>query len=757
VSRLNKLSALALACGAVFAAQAAEPAAVDRVMGGGLRQLVHESEVADARLPAHLKRYLHSAQSDVLVHVHLKEGTDGHLQRLPLAAAGLKVTAVSAIDARHVEGYVSLRDARALAGLDAVRSLGVLHKPMTFAGRVQSQAVALEKADKVQEKGIDGTGIRVGALSDSYDACHNPCHHAADDVASGDLPPDVDVLEDLPEGTGTDEGRAMLQLVYDLAPGSKLGFATAFNGLVDFSNNILSLRTDFGADVITDDVIYFEEPMFSDGLVARAVDKVTDKGAAYFSSAGNNGIEAYEADYTPISWSEALATEAAGLTNLKFEQIPKDMRPQSFHVFSGSTTQGNRMALSNIVTVVGEAQFDFQWDEPFNVDKVKTDYDFFIFDAKGNWIDPNSNDLVSYTTDDNVKTDQALEYADLNADPDHVLGDIAQSNYQIVIGKMNKGPAEHIKYVAVNALAVSRYQGAASIWGHTAAAGGQSVAATYYAIPVFPEDFSAAGPTTILFDTDGNRLPKPDIRKVPQITAADGVDNTFFGDDRDGDGPPNFFGTSAAAPDAAGVAALVLQAAGGPGSMKPAKVYSVMQQTAHPIPLPNKRDRAHADAGPVTFQVHGDWTRWSEYFELLLDKKATGNVASVELDSTGTHNLLFNTVLTRFYLGSSHGVKRDDITYSVTDDGHKSVMAFAPGSFKPGEHFHFGNSVYDPLQLQTGEDADRMRGMTVKVTMEDGTIYNGTVEAQEPMGINRVTGAGLIDAKAAVAAVRNAD
>jgi hypothetical protein len=201
----------------------------------------------------------------------------------------------------------------------------------------------------------------------------------------------------------------------------------------------------------------------------------------------------------------------------------------------------------------------------------------------------------------------------------------------------------------------------------------------------------------------------------------------------------------------------VLQAAGGPGSLAPADLYAVIQQTATPIPLPNKRDRSHAKAGPVTLSIHGDWTRWSNYFELTLDKKASSNVASIVLNTTDTYHLLFNTILTRFYLGDSHGVQRDDITYTVDDDGHKAHLEFAAGSFMPGEHFHFGDSVYDPTQLQTQEDADRMRGMTIKVTMEDGTVYKGTVDAQEPMAVNRFTGAGLVNAKAAVAAVTKGD
>jgi hypothetical protein len=140
--------------------------------------------------------------------------------------------------------------------------------------------------------GVDGTGVTVGVLSDSF----NCLGGAAADVASDDLSP-VTVLQELPNcGTGTDEGRAMLQLVHDVAPGASLTFATAFTGQAGFASNILSLHA-AGARVIVDDVIFFAEPMFQDGIIAQAADTVSVAGVSYFSAAFNNARHSYQSPF----------------------------------------------------------------------------------------------------------------------------------------------------------------------------------------------------------------------------------------------------------------------------------------------------------------------------------------------------------------------------------------------------------------------------------------------------------------------------
>ena len=94
---------------------------------------------------------------------------------------------------------------------------------------------------------------------------------------------------------GTDEGRAMLQIVHDLAPDARLCFATAFSGEIGFAENIRALADPDGrckADVIVDDVGYFAAPFFGDDIIGDAVDDVVASGATYFSSAGNDGDQA---------------------------------------------------------------------------------------------------------------------------------------------------------------------------------------------------------------------------------------------------------------------------------------------------------------------------------------------------------------------------------------------------------------------------------------------------------------------------------
>ncbi|HEX6833915.1 MAG TPA: S8 family serine peptidase, partial [Rudaea sp.] len=147
-------------------------------------------------------------------------------------------------------------------------------------------------------------------------------------------------------------------------------------------------------------------------------------------------------------------------------------------------------------------------------------------------------------------------------------------------GASGIGPAEYFTYNAVTTK------------GHATAKGCNGTAAYSVFRANLPESFTSPGPATILFDKNANRLATPQIRQVPVVAAADAGNTSSFpstaassDSPSDSDANPNFSGTSAAAPHAAAIAALVLQSRGGPGSVTPAQMRTILTTNVFPHDL----------------------------------------------------------------------------------------------------------------------------------------------------------------------------
>jgi hypothetical protein len=159
-----------------------------------------------------------------------------------------------------------------IAGLGTTRMIFPERAVATMSGSVGEQvAVALQSSVARTNFGINGTGYRVGVISDSINDTRGGTILAGlltgcTDQTSGDLPTSMRIIDAGPGGN-TDEGNGMAQLIYDVAPGCNISFASAFTGYFTFATNIGLLHTDIvaPADVICDDVIYFDEPMYQDG------------------------------------------------------------------------------------------------------------------------------------------------------------------------------------------------------------------------------------------------------------------------------------------------------------------------------------------------------------------------------------------------------------------------------------------------------------------------------------------------------------
>ncbi|MEO1384841.1 MAG: hypothetical protein AAFV78_16590, partial [Bacteroidota bacterium] len=217
---------------------------------------------------------------------------------------------------RVINGWIDIESIPAICNMTDVLAVQAVHRPLMDIGSTTSQGdIAQESDDARTAFSVNGSGSKVGVLSDSYDNLVG----ASGGVTSGDLPgtgnPNgfttaVQVVQDLASG-GSDEGRAMLEIVHDVAPGADLAFATASGGIATFANNILALET-ANCDVIVDDITYLTDAIFQDGLVAQAVDTVTARGSVYFSSAGNRGTESYEGNWTSFGAFTILGVDYNG-------------------------------------------------------------------------------------------------------------------------------------------------------------------------------------------------------------------------------------------------------------------------------------------------------------------------------------------------------------------------------------------------------------------------------------------------------------
>lgn len=494
-------------------------------------------------------------QGKVTVDVH------GRLTPTLLAhARRVGATLVSAVPQSHaVRLRVALSRVEDLAASPDLTFIAPASEPELATGRVDSEGDTTHRAKLARSAfRVNGTGAKIGVLSDGVKSL-------ATSQASGDLGP-VTVLPGQAGPADGDEGTAMLEIVHDLAPGAQLYFATAWNSEASFAQNIRNLRS-AGANIIIDDVQYYDESPFQDGPVARAVNDVTASGALYFSSAGNEGnlddrtSGVWEGDFAPSTTSGPLGIFA-------------DFDPTA------------AVQIYNPVALIPSSHpATLHWADPYG--GSANDYDLYLFDAAKNIIGVSNN----YQTGTQDPYEQLVVPGSQNGGTAGRSIGVARFSGQarFMHLSLNRG-----RFASSGTL--TAYATAGQTSGHNAAVNAFSVAATPAARahspgePVGPypnpftrsnvsETFTSDGPRRMFYAADGTPYTPGNftssggiVRRKPDITAADGVATTVS---KPGLNP--FFGTSAAAPHAAAIAALLLNARPG---ITPAQVRTRLTSTA---------------------------------------------------------------------------------------------------------------------------------------------------------------------------------
>ena len=427
-----------------------------------------------------------------------------------------------------IRAQLPLRAMERLAALDAIRTIRPADEAVTRKDNT-SEGVGAHRANSARTTHrVDGTGIGIGVLSDGV-------RSLADRQASGDLPARVAVLPGQ-AGRG-DEGTALLEIVHDLAPGAELYFATGFGGQAQMAANIEAL-CEAGANVIVDDIGYTNEAAFQDDIVAQGVNAAVAGGCDFFTAGGNDGNLTYgttgvwEGDY------------AAG-TSLIVDGETLGVR----HDFGGGV-EANAVSGS---AFIGVSAIVLQWADPLGASA--NDYDLFLVNEDG--------DVVASSTDTQDGTQDPIE---------SILSPIFDfSGLGVVVVKASGSD----RYLRVHAFdGRLGIQTAGNLYGHSAAENAVSVAMVDVRTAagsgnVFNGTESVRtdnsdGPRRIFFRPDGTAitagnfsstggklLQKPDLTAATCVTTATPGFSTFCG-------------TSAAAPHAAAIGALMLEAAGGP-------------------------------------------------------------------------------------------------------------------------------------------------------------------------------------------------
>lgn len=510
--------------------------------------------------------------------------------------------------------------------------------------------------------GTNGSGVTVGVISVSGNALGG----LAQDIANGFLPKNTTVLSD-PSGISTDEGRAMAQMVHGIAPGAaiRLAYATGTGNGQDLADAI-NLLVRNGAKVIVDDISVFADRVYQEGgPVAKAIDGAAAQGVTFVTSAANVGANYYE---------HALSLGQTTLPGIDGAVWAYDF---------GQGTRQFFEKLSFTRNGSGNVGLTLGWTQPGESPAYQLRMAVLTRNADG-----------TYAKTADVPYAQAQgNSATLNIG---IGGSKGGGTYYVAV--YAKAPVtladQSFKLIVHHEGNTAVFsdpnanQGSGAIYGHALDPNEITAGAVDYAnakgTPPKNETFSASGPTAgsshYLLNADGSALDATPIAK-PDVSGVDGVHNDVSGVDAP------FYGTSAAAPTVAGVAALMLQAN---PDLSPAEVKAMLKQSALPTNSAEQGGAGLVQAEKAVALATADAARP----RLAFTDTSTGGQGTAKMETaaagapdylrwqyiaTGSNNMTFATQVPNVFI---HGGSGDDAI--AVSSGQNVIDGGAGSNFMVG-------------------------------------------------------------------------
>jgi hypothetical protein len=538
------------------------------------------------------RRLRFDANNEVQVYILMSAVTDQTVRQLTEAGVTIEISDVAR---RRVQAHLPVSSLTSVAQLAAVNAIRLPTYARPRAGNVTSEGDRILNADAVRAQfGLDGTGVRVGVVSDGIKGvfaagCTTSCGGVdGGPIATGDLPAAVGVrtaagvlkessggivarsfsanldLEGLPPaspacsfaGAGA-EGTALLEIVHDLAPGAKLTFA---NGDTDLAFNQAVNFLAASNDVVLDDIGFFGEPYDGTSAVstntAAALNNPSYPIRAYVTAVGNDADEHYYGAYVD---SGADGTSIPGIAT-----------PGHLHLFQRTADTTDVLGLGpqpfNVIALPpnGEAAIFLTWDDPFGASA--NNYDMYLVQQSTGRVVASSVDVQNGTQDPS----ETIDYVNRGAADrflivvQNVRGAAQPRNLNVfslqpecaAAGPAVLAPPRHERHNYNTASRSVSAQGDAGGSPVSVIAVGAICSASASAAGAFASDESCLDTSNATPEFFSSRGPTLDGRLKPDVAAIDGVAITGAGSF-----PSPFFGTSAAAPHLGGIAALVLQSA----------------------------------------------------------------------------------------------------------------------------------------------------------------------------------------------------